>query len=409
LAFTTINGASATDAVSFVGTDGNDILTTFNTLTAFVGAQAGNDTITASAVNGLADWQVKGGADADTINFQSAMVGGRVNGNAGSDTLNLGDVLSGAEVFGGQGGDFINVGTVADSRVNGNIGEDIITVGSNTATGLAAISNASIFGGQGSDQIDLYLDLLEGSVIGGNLGNDFINLYYDKNARVSGVSVKGGAGDDTINASLPSPSGVAGVGKGEGLNIDGGEGNDTIIASGRNDTISGGLGDDTITGRAGADAMTGGGGKNIFRVEFAQDTWVNSGNADAPIAGFDSIIDWTTDTTAAPPAAGVAPAADGSNNGDTLAFGPGGFAVGVTYADTKALVAALTGAVFAEGVTLVGVGSDTSLTAFAVTVDAAGTTPAGDAPFGVIQLGADGKYTVDTYKRALTADQVAAF
>jgi hypothetical protein len=344
------------------------------------------------------------------------MVGGRVNGNAGSDTLNLGDVLSGAEVFGGQGGDFINVGTVADSRVNGNLGGDIITVGSNKATGLAAISNASIFGGQGSDQIDLYLDLLEGSVIGGNLGNDFIYLYYDKDARVSGVSVNGGAGNDTIDASRQSPSGVTGVGTGEGLNIDGGEGVDKITASGRNDTINGGLGDDIITGRAGADAMLGGGGENTFRVEFAQDTWVNSGNATAPIAGFDSITDWNTDTTANPPLAGAAPVADTFNDGDILAFNGASaatFFTGNTYADTAALVADLAGGAFNPGVTLVGVGSS-NLTAFAVVVDinanpAVGAAGSNAANFGVIQLGADNAYTADTYLRALTADQIAAF
>jgi hypothetical protein len=49
LTFTTIPGAGATDATSFVGTDGVDILVTFNTLTAFVGAQ-GSQTASPPAI-----------------------------------------------------------------------------------------------------------------------------------------------------------------------------------------------------------------------------------------------------------------------------------------------------------------------------------------------------------------------
>jgi Ca2+-binding RTX toxin-like protein len=413
LTFTTIPGAGATDATSFVGTDGNDILSTFNTLTAFVGAQAGNDAITAGNVNGLVDWQVKSGAGNDTLTFTSDMLGGRVNGNAGGDTMTLGNVLADAAVFGGQNNDQINVtGALASSRVNGNLGDDQVTIG--VAATRTSVSAGSIFGGQGADTITLESTQIQGTVVGGNLGNDTItinasvgildstisggegvddiDLFYDSTAQISGVVVNGGEGNDTIDVGFLA---VAGNGTGAGLVINGDAGADAINASGRNDTIDGGLGADTIDGAAGADTLTGGRGTaDQFNFASSADTIVRSGTA---ISGTDVITDWEAGAT-----------------GDRFVFAPaaaptllGNFTV-ATLDDALAAADAAFAAGGAQpgvsGVWLVGVGTANSLTAYAITID--GTA-------GAVQLGDAGVFSdtataANFYGNVLVNAQLAA-
>jgi Ca2+-binding RTX toxin-like protein len=412
LTFTTIPGAGATDATSFVGTDGNDILSTFNTLTAFVGAQAGNDAITAGNVNGLVDWQVKSGAGNDTLTFTSDMLGGRVNGNAGGDTMTLGNVLADAAVFGGQNNDQINVtGALASSRVNGNLGDDQVTIG--VAATRTSVSAGSIFGGQGADTITLESTQIQGTVVGGNLGNDTIrinasvgiadstisggegvddiDLFYDSTAQISGVVVNGGAGNDTIDVGFLA---VAGNGTGAGLVINGDAGTDAINASGRNDTIDGGLGADTIDGAAGADTLTGGRGTaDQFNFASSADTIVRSGTA---ISGTDVITDWEAGAT-----------------GDRFVFAPAAGAANFQGAFTETtLDAALNAANTAglDGVWLVGVGSANSLTAYAITYDGAA---AAGARAGAVQLGDAGVYSntagaANNYQNVLVAAQLDA-
>jgi Ca2+-binding RTX toxin-like protein len=88
---------------------------------------------------------------------------------------------------------------------------------------------------------------------------------------VTHVVAKLGAGDDTLDLSGVSNSGIT-------FDIDGGEGNDTILLSTNpaaggaalirggpgDDTITGGLGNDTIIGSAGDDDIDGGGGDDVI-------------------------------------------------------------------------------------------------------------------------------------------------
>jgi Ca2+-binding RTX toxin-like protein len=439
LAFTTINGASATDRVSFVGTDGEDILATFSTLTAFVGAQGANDTITAQNTTGLVDWQVKSGAGNDTVTFRSDMIGGRVNGNGGTDTIDLDNVLSGAAVFGGQNDDFINTGVVAQSRVNGNLGNDTISVGVAPLTGVdgadgVAFNNqlitvdgdavdvldASIFGGQGSDFIRVTSTQIENTIIGGNLGDDFIDVFYNNGDIINGATIEGGAGNDTVSINYRTAAAQAlGVnGTGAGWVIDLGEGNDLVTsASGRNDTIDGGAGNDTINAAGGSDTLTGGVGQDQFNVLDALATWLPSGNADV-VASTDVITDWTRDT-----AAGTA------NNGDFFGIELADYAIDpvtgtvadlafdyisssmVTGQPFASAAAALTAAnARGTGIYLVGIGASAgNQTAYAIFIqDNADLTAGNIAGVGAVQLGATGVYTNRNIATALTADQFIA-
>jgi Ca2+-binding RTX toxin-like protein len=399
LTFTTIPGAGATDATSFVGTDGVDILATFNTLTAFVGAQGGNDEITAQNINGLVDWQLKAGAGGDAVTFKSDMIGGRVNGNAGSDTLTLGQVLAGAAVFGGQNNDLIKTETVAQARVNGNLGNDTINVGFGIDGFAVDVIGASIFGGQGSDTINVTFMNATDTVIGGNLGDDFINLNFDNTDIVNGLTVNGGEGNDTITSNYRTlaaqTANVAGTGA--GIVFDLGAGNDLVEASGRNDTINGGAGDDNIAGRRGADTMTGGLGQNTF--------WINRTTFSAKaetivgattVGNTDVITDWKRDTAVV------------GNNGDILRVAADDparfFVIDTVYATLEDAIAEHDEA---NSVHLVGVGTGGSVTAFAL-INNNTTAAAADNinDVGAVQLGGVGIYRDTNFDGALTVDQI---
>lgn len=422
MAFTTIPGAGATDATSFVGTDGQDILTTFNTLTAFVDAQGENDTITVQNAAGLVDWQVKAGSGNDSLTFNSDVIGGRINGNAGTDTINLRNVLNSAAVFGGQNDDFIKAGNVTESRINGNLGTDTISIGVAPldANGEVAYNQApiatngvaadllfgSIFGGQGSDFIRVTSTQIENSIIGGNLGDDFIDIFYNSGDIINGATIEGGSGNDTvsINARTAANQGVNGTGA--GWVIDLGEGDDDLTySSGRNDTIDGGAGNDTINGAYGADTLTGGLGRNLFEIRDANDTWLPSNNADV-VAATDVITDWKRDTSA------------NGNNGDSfgiLTADYGGALPAYSYlaaatnggAFTSALEALKAADAQGTGVYLVGIGSQNSQTAYAIFIQSNAGLADG-AGVGAVQLGGTGVYTDQNIQTVLTADQFTA-
>jgi Ca2+-binding RTX toxin-like protein len=301
LAFTTIPGASATDATSFIGTEGVDILNTFATLTGLVAAEAGDDVITLSNTVGLAEWTVRGSFGNDIININSDLIGGLVNGNAGADTLNLEGVFGGARVLGGQDVDTINVnGAISGASVNGNKGNDKINVN-------ASISGGTVYGGQGEDIIKVTVgatDSLVNGMIDGNIGDSQIFVTAAAAATtISNFEVVGGDTVDVINAGLVvgtiGADGMNATAQ-EGFTIKGNGGADQLTGTGRDDTIEGGEGIDTITGGYGADKMTGGEGVDTFVVATAAgggfETWVGNLQGAAPnpavVLATDEITDW---------------------------------------------------------------------------------------------------------------------
>jgi hypothetical protein len=388
LAFTTIPGASATDATSFIGTEGVDILNTFATLTGLVAAEAGDDVITLSNTVGLAEWTVRGSFGNDTINVNSDLIGGLVNGNAGADTLNLEGVFGGARVLGGQDVDTITVtGAISGASVNGNKGNDTINV-------VASISGGTVYGGQGEDIINVTVgatDSLVNGMIDGNIGDSQITVSTNgaTGTTISNFEVVGGETIDIINAGavlgLQSAEGLNAKAQ-EGFTIKGNAGADALTGTGRDDTIEGGEGIDTITGGYGADKMTGGAGVDIFIVATAAggglETWVGNLQGALPnpavVLATDEITDW----------GGVS--LNGTIN-DTINVGyvPTSIALG-----NKASYASISEAVndnlivAAASVTQVAVeGAAGRFTSYLLIGSAAGT-----ATTGAVQLGATGKY-----------------
>lgn len=79
-------------------------------------------------------------------------------------------------------------------------------------------------------------------------------VKWTTEALTNAAVIKGGAGDDFLNASLATKS----------VTIDGGAGNDILIGGVANDTMTGGDGADRLNGGAGADTLTGGAGIDAF-------------------------------------------------------------------------------------------------------------------------------------------------
>jgi Ca2+-binding RTX toxin-like protein len=411
LAFTTIPGASATDATSFIGTEGIDILSSIDVITAFVEGLGSSDTIAASTiglagVNALTDWTFRGGTGNDTIDLANSLlgntsllseigigsdvVGGLVNGNQGGDTISAGRVFGGARILGGMDIDTISVREVFSSSVNGNKAADTVTVG--------GLVNGSVFGGQGADTISvggLGGDGIESSLISGDVGSDRITV---SGTLFGSSTIEGGEGNDFINAAgvVPAP------GNADGLIIIGGLGNDTILGGATDDTVSGdegddiiaaGAGDDTVTGGAGADNIVVGGGIEAGNVAGLDPVASAGDGIDVVTGGAGADVFWgisAADTTNAD-----APTTDHITDfvkgTDSLVNGLGtvvNYVAGGTYATVKELLAAT----LTEGEFNVAVGSAAAgYSSYIIEVT-------GTAVTGIALLNSIGQYTEDQAK-----------
>src|SRR5262249_6956716 len=146
-------------------------------------------------------------------------------------------------------------------------GSDDVTVGDLTGTGVTQVA-VDLGNGQGAG--DGAADTV---TVNGTAGNDQISgTHVGTTVTPTGLSeqvtpanaqarhlltVKGGNGNDTINAGSLAPNVI-------GLTIDGGAGNDTITGSQGNDTLIGGDGSDLVIGGRGNDTAQLGNGNDTF-------------------------------------------------------------------------------------------------------------------------------------------------
>ena len=252
MAFSTIQGSGGAPD-SFVGTSGVDTVSLINSRGNFdLRALGANDVVslissgTDSGV--VSSASARGGDGDDSFLSPSGIVltlnGVLFNGNEGNDTLSFtGETVAGSSLLGGQGNDSINTGVAISSRVNGNIGNDVLTID-------GASANSLFFGGQGNDTINVNFSATT-SEISGDLGNDTITTAA---VSVLGSTLSGGAGNDVINAATATSKVIA----------NGDDGNDTITTGASADTINGGAGNDIITAGLGIDAITGGADQDTF-------------------------------------------------------------------------------------------------------------------------------------------------
>jgi Ca2+-binding RTX toxin-like protein len=308
------------DTTLYIGSPNNDVKD-YGAAPAAGGAMyggAGVDTLTAGSgawliqgnqgadqIKGKAGFAntIYGGQDDDTISLTS--IGGQgsasqfMQGNKGNDTLQGGSATD--TLLGGQGDDHIFAASLPDvpDFINGNLGNDILE-GSGQLFGEAGDDNldaygaSTVSGGDGDDRIQIGSSGAQTrNTISGDEGNDTITGSTDTVDTISG-----GGGNDLFQFSQNASFGAINGGK----TIDGGLGDDTMIARGGQDvlrgdegadSLNGGADGDLIEGGAGADTLNGGAAADFLTGGADGDRFVFDGDsASIDLAGADRITDW---------------------------------------------------------------------------------------------------------------------
>jgi len=211
-----------------------------------------------------------GGKGNDAIGFFIAGGGNNLGlsltggfaGNEGSNYLrgDLGDdLVVGINVrdtlFGGKGNDTL-VGVASSSYVSGDLEDDILIIANTTQTSAfgttvitIGLERTTLIGGGGNDTLEGPLGEFGGgkNFFEGGDGNDTISVFATNDTAL------GGAGDDFIvSATVTAISSVGAQSDFPGFAgrnlLDGGVGNDTIVAAFSTDTMIGGEGNDSLSG-----------------------------------------------------------------------------------------------------------------------------------------------------------------
>jgi Ca2+-binding RTX toxin-like protein len=236
---------------------------------------------------------VIGGAGDDTITGSAA--DDFLNGDTGDDQINGGDgqdTLFGAlgdDVLNGGGGNDFLRGHSGDDTTNGETGDDITSWRNGDDNDLIQASDgADIVDLDGSNAVDAWTIASGSSSLIVKLNGDRVTVedssaVVNVNAKngddtftvgnLSGINemllnLNGGNGNDTIDASGSAMTGLR-------LAIDGGAGSDVINGTDGAETLRGGDGDDMITGGGGSDVIEGGSGND----------WMNGGAGNDTLRG----------------------------------------------------------------------------------------------------------------------------
>lgn len=178
----------------------------------------------------------------DTAVFTS-LASVTIDGANGDDTL-TGTLDFTDVIVGGHGDDVITVGT-GSATIDGGDGDDTITGGTAADVIDGGDGHDVIDGGAGSDTIDA------------GDGHDVVTGGDELTA--AGDVIIGGHGDDTLS---------------------GGDGNDWLNGKSGNDVMSGDAGDDTLHGGAGKELMHGGDGNDTVNGHGNSDTIFGNGGSD---------------------------------------------------------------------------------------------------------------------------------
>lgn len=320
------------------GGDGNDTIDggwalSPGTADTLIGG-AGDDDITASAGGWEGDL-LYGGTGNDTLRGPSATL----YGEDGDDLLiggpGWGHHASGNALYGGTGNDSLQGGGYLD----GGDGDDLMDttygtgalggLGNDTLTGRGAngYSNYYIDMGEGDDLVDV-MGMNNLLSIDGGAGHDQLTGYGQ-----NGLQIDGGTGDDTIRGTT-DPGSPAYL-------LQGGDGDDALIGRGRDGTLEGGDGNDrlsssdsgneisfsTLRGGAGNDTLEGGGtDRSSLEGGEGEDTFVLRAREILPpdatwVMDFEAGLDTLSVSQAALPVGNGDLVVDGA----TTITGPGGF------------------------------------------------------------------------------------
>jgi trimeric autotransporter adhesin len=324
---------------------------TFTGVTIEGSAAANNFNFSAVALTGIGrialgagDDVLIGSAAADTI--QGGAGNDTLAGGAGNDRFEITSSADGVDAIdGGVGTDVIAVLTAGvdinlqslagietitgnNSVIRGTAANNILNLSATTVTGVTAIDlglgNDDFSGSAGNDVVIAGEgdDIWRGAsgndtfaftgndgfeIIDGGAGTDRIEARAANVAITlksvalvetvtsngfAGVSVQGSEGNDTLNFTGATLTGIGLVHAGGGNDsiigtavadtLDGGDGNDTVDGGEGADIVRGGGGDDLLLGRGGVDSFDGGDGHDIVDFSWSASPWavdLSSGTA----------------------------------------------------------------------------------------------------------------------------------
>jgi Ca2+-binding RTX toxin-like protein len=373
--------------------------------------QAGNDTITLNEANGaLPRANLFGGANNDTL--AGGAGGDQLFGQSGNDTL-LGrggfDVLTGGsendtltggdaddQVFGQSGSDRMiwNPGDDTDLNEGGEATDTVEVNGGGGAEVFTATANGTRVRFDRLDPAPFSIDIgtSERLIVNANGGNDRFSATGDLAALI-GITVDGGAGEDTILGS----NGVDVLRGGDANDfVDGQQGNDIAFLGAGDDVFQWDPGDgsDTVEGQDAADTLVfnGSGGAEIFeasanggRTRFTR----NLGNIVMDLNDLEAIdvnALGNTDTTIVNDLSGTGVATIDVDQAGTL---------GGTAGDAQADTVVVSGTNGADLVDVLGAGTSVSVIGLAARVNIANAEGANDA-LTVNGLGGNDRVTATT-------------
>jgi Ca2+-binding RTX toxin-like protein len=173
----------------------------------------------------------------------------QVNGLAGDDSIDASALPAGLialELVGGPGADTV-VGSAGDDRIIWNPGD-----GSDTNDGGAGNDRVVVNGSDGSNSFSM-----GNTAVAAGFDLRFVGPFTIDIRDAETLEVNGRGGDDSIDASALAAGLVA-------LELDGGEGNDTLTGSAGDDILRGGPGNDTLTAGLGTDQVFGDAGDDVL-------------------------------------------------------------------------------------------------------------------------------------------------
>jgi Ca2+-binding RTX toxin-like protein len=205
------------------------------------------------------------------------------------------------EIFGGDGSDILVGGAGADT-IFGGAGTDFVFGGSGDDVIHLGAGDDYVFGGTGADQLfggdgrDMFIVTGQDgndTIDGGEGGNDFDILLFDKSdpgpqgVRVTFTGDEQGTyslGPGLASGSFSGIEGVAGTHLNDMIDASASTRNQEIWATSGDDTVIGGSGDDLIDGAEGDDSLVGGAGSDTLTGEDGNDT-LEGGAGDDALSG----------------------------------------------------------------------------------------------------------------------------
>lgn len=258
---TTIIGGGGSDTI--IGSPGHDRITTYSSGRDSIMGMDGDDTI----ASGNGDDTIDGGPGKDSILGQDG--NDFILGGPGNDALHGG---AGDDSLEGQGQDDKLFGLTGNDLLRGGDGNDSLFGDAGDDT-LAGMQDADLLrGGPGQDDMD------------GGAGSDRVDEFANSHVIVIGVRIISPVLGDEIPRRIER---IALTGGDSGNRFDAHLATVPVQLNGGNgdDTLLGGLMDDTVRGQTGNDIVSGGSGHDViegdsFRSLNELDTWFESADSD---------------------------------------------------------------------------------------------------------------------------------